>query len=383
MLGKERDRIWAAAVQLYRAGEQWWLTPEEDALLTQANQGWQSSDAWEVDILSYLQTKSICTISELLNKAIAIELQHQGKAEQMRVGSILRRNGWKKAPLQKRIDGKPQWYWEKVVTGGDEVVTEVVTPLNPLSATISEQVSPPVTTFSSNFSQNTNDVVEADETNNSKSGESLENRGSDTCSQTSESFSEQGLEGVTTSASLPRSIIELSAQITNNPIAPLEVTGEPAEPTAPPLAPRVNWKSGDRVKVSAQYPGAQEYIDERATVVKVWPDGVCRIALDREITVIGGKPTKQFNLDGRYLVSESAAESNLNEEELELVNLMRFAISQSDPLVTDAVKKCLRETCDKGLANRQKVWFALTASEQTVFKALLTKLVAQPQPEQP
>jgi predicted P-loop ATPase len=203
MLGKERDRIWAAAVQLYRAGEQWWLTPEEDALLTQANQGWQSSDAWEVDILSYLQTKSICTISELLNKAIAIELQHQGKAEQMRVGSILRRNGWKKAPLQKRIDGKPQWYWEKVVTGGDEVVTEVVTPLNPLSATISEQVSLPVTTFSSNFSQNTNDVVDADETNNSQSGESLENRGSDTHPQTNESFSEQRLEGVTTSASPP------------------------------------------------------------------------------------------------------------------------------------------------------------------------------------
>ncbi|MBD0312692.1 MAG: hypothetical protein ICV86_07335, partial [Microcoleus sp. T3-bin5] len=233
MLGEERDRIWAAAVQLYRAGEQWWLTAEEDALLTQANQGWQSSDAWEVDILSYLQTKSICTISELLNKAIAIELQHQGKAEQMRVGSILRRNRWKKAPLQKRIDGKPQWYWEKVVTGGDEVVTEVVTPLNPLSATISEQVSPPVTTFLSNFSQNTNDVVEANETNNSQSGESLENRGSDTCSQTSESFSEQGLEGVTTSASLPRSIIEPSAQITNNPIAPLE----PTESLVPPIVP--------------------------------------------------------------------------------------------------------------------------------------------------
>jgi hypothetical protein len=118
------------------------------------------------DILSYLDTKSICTISEILNKPLAIDLQHQGKAEQMRVGNILRRNGWKRAPGQKRIDGKPQWYWEKVVTGGDEVVTEVVTPLNPVSATISEQVSLPVTTFSSNFSQNTNDVVDADETNN-------------------------------------------------------------------------------------------------------------------------------------------------------------------------------------------------------------------------
>jgi hypothetical protein len=99
--------------------------------------------------------------------------------------------------------------------------------------------------------------------------------------------------------------------------------------------------------------------------------GWSRIELDREISVLEGKPKKQFNLNVRYLVSESAADSNLNEEELELVNLMRFAVTQSDPLVTDAVKKSLTETCDKGLANRKKVWFALTASERTVFKALL------------
>jgi predicted P-loop ATPase len=238
MLDEERDRIWAAVVQLYRAGEQWWLTPDEDALLTQANQGWQSSDAWEADILSYLDTKSEATISELLNKPLAIELQHQGKAEQMRVGNILRRNGWKKAPAQKRIDGKPQWYWEKVVTGGDEVVTEVVTPLNPVSATISEQVSLPVTTFSANFSPNTNDVVDADETNNSQdetndsqSGESLENRGSDTHPQTSESFSEQRLEGVTTSASPP--------QFTYNPIAPPEPETAPTEPESSEIEPEM------------------------------------------------------------------------------------------------------------------------------------------------
>jgi len=46
------------------------------------------------------------------------------------------------------------------------------------------------------------------------------------------------------------------------------------------------------------------------------------------------------------------------------------------------VKKSLTETCDKGLANRKKVWEALTTSERTVFKALLAELEAQPQPEQ-
>lgn len=331
MLGKERDRIWAAAIQLYRAGEQWWLTPEEDALLTQANQGWQSSDAWEADILSYLDTKSICTISEILNKPLAIDLQHQGKAEQMRVGNILRRNGWKRAPGQKRIDGKPQWYWEKVVTGGDGVVTEVVTPLNPVSATISEQVSPPVTTFSSNFSQNTNDVVEADETNNSKSGESLENRGSDTCSKTSESFSEQGLEGVTTSASLPTSIIEPSAQITNNPLAP----EEPTEPTVPLIAP-------------------PESLAEPST------------------SIVPTEPEPKFDSEAAECVqairSPSPIDPALHNECLEFI---RLAIAEADRQTAQHVAGILKEVCENGHADRTQIWAELTPIEQQQFQTLL------------
>jgi hypothetical protein len=108
----------------------------------------------------------------------------------------------------------------------------------------------------------------------------------------------------------------------------------------------VNWNVGERVKVSAQYP-THEYKGERATVVKVWSDGLCRIELDREISVKEGKPTKQFNLNGRYLVSEFAADLNLNEDELGLVEDIRGAISQSDPLVTDALKKVSRKLATK------------------------------------
>jgi len=323
MLGKERDRIWAAAVQLYRAGEQWWLTPEEDALLTQANQGWQSSDAWEADILSYLDTKSICTISEILNKPLAIDLQHQGKAEQMRVGNILRRNGWKRAPGQKRIDGKPQWYWEKVVTGGDGVVTEVVTPLNPVSATISEQVSLPVTTFSSNFSQNTNDVVDANETNNFQSGESLENRGSDTHPQTNESFSEQRLEGVTTSASPP--------QITHNPIAP----EEPTEPTVPPIAP-------------------PESLAEPST------------------SIVPTEPEPKFDSEAAECVqairSPSPIDPALHNECLEFI---RLAIAEADRQTAQHVAGILKEVCENGHADRTQIWAELTEIEQQQFQELL------------
>jgi predicted P-loop ATPase len=195
MLEEERDQIWASAVAAYRSGEQWWLTPEEDELLAQANKSWQSSDAWEVDVLSYLQNKSICTISELLTKAIQIDLAKQNRAEQMRLSDILRRNGWVKASKQKRIEGKPQWYWEKVVTGSDGVMTEVMTPSNPCSTTVLDTVSQPVTTFLPKHSQNTN--VCADSEKVDISGR-FENQGSDTCLDNTQNPSEQSLEGVTT-----------------------------------------------------------------------------------------------------------------------------------------------------------------------------------------
>lgn len=126
---------------------------------------------------------------------------------------------------------------------------------------------------------------------------------------------------------------ELLSHRSQVPIAPSEPSAEPTAQTAPLIAPRVNWNPGDQVKVSVQYPGAQEYINERATVVKVWPDGVCRIALDREISVIGGKPTKQFNLDGRYLVSESEVDLQTPSEPLALSKL---SFEQSTAGVTKA-----------------------------------------------
>jgi predicted P-loop ATPase len=211
-LTQERDAIWAAAVLAYKSGEQWWLTPEEETLLAQNNQGWQITDVWETAILNYVDNKSTCTITELLEKPIGLELAKQSRSEQMRVSSILRRNGWIKAPRQKRIDGKPQWYWEKVVTGSDGVVTEVVTPLNPLPARITDakkEVSQPVTTFSANLTKNISlNFSELDSSDNVQPEEkenftSFNEKGSDGCDTKPQSFSEQGLNAVTTPVTTP------------------------------------------------------------------------------------------------------------------------------------------------------------------------------------
>jgi predicted P-loop ATPase len=218
-LEEERDRIWAAAVAAYKSGEQWWLTREEDKLLEEANKGWQSSDTWEVVVLNYLQNKSMCTVSELFTHAIQIELAKQGKAEQMRLSDILRRNGW--ARSRKRIEGMRQWCWEKIEVGTpsnlcsitisdsvslptNEVGTEVGTPSNLCSTTDVEIVSLPVPTFlpkdNCNNPSTGFDSVIKNQTPNIDVPDKVCDRGGDSYSNNSQNPLEQGLEGVPTSS---------------------------------------------------------------------------------------------------------------------------------------------------------------------------------------
>lgn len=91
-----RDQIWAAAVAAYRAGEQWWLTPEEEQLADEANKPFHVSDTWEDFILAYVQERQFVTVAEVLGKALDIEPSEQDKSSQMRASAILRRLGWDK-----------------------------------------------------------------------------------------------------------------------------------------------------------------------------------------------------------------------------------------------------------------------------------------------
>jgi predicted P-loop ATPase len=165
LLTQERGAIWAAAVAAYKSGERWWLTPEEDAFLAQANQTWQTTDSWEVAILKHLQDKPTCTISDLLTKVIGLELSKQSKGEQMRVSSILRRNGWIR--VQKQIDNTRQWVWQKVMQevmhpsnslytaaseeSGKKVMQEVMHPFTALPVRVSGKNASPASPFSTKF----------------------------------------------------------------------------------------------------------------------------------------------------------------------------------------------------------------------------------------
>ena len=211
LLTQERDAIWAAAVAAYKSGEQWWLTPEEETLLAQTNQGWQATDSWEVAILNYLDNKSTCTIADLLEKPIGLELAKQSKNEQMRVSNILRRNGWVK--VRKQIGNKREMFWEKVWQ-------EVCQVSNPLPVNVLDNAATPATPISTNFLKNQeNSLLNTDialSTNaipkNSKEFGVTGEAGVAAQFETSETLAAQGLEAATPPVSPP------ATPLTNNEV---------------------------------------------------------------------------------------------------------------------------------------------------------------------
>jgi Bifunctional DNA primase/polymerase, N-terminal/AAA domain/Primase C terminal 1 (PriCT-1) len=85
---------------------------------------------------------------------------------------------------------------------------------------------------------------------------------------------------------------------------------------------------------------------------------------------------------------EPATELGLNEAEVELVEFAQLAIADNDSAFVKDVQSVIKEVCDSGAADREKVWGALTRASQATFTALLksqpeSEPFAQEQPHAP
>lgn len=146
-LAEERDRIWAAAVSLYKAGEFWHLMQCEDEAAGEIAQQFQSEDPWLLPISQWLAgTVGTVTTSAILSNALQIETGKQDKTAQMRVADILKTLGWEKT--QKRIDGKPQKVWTLSCNHRIHLEKEVDTNNKILKSTLSKYFEFSVSTVS-------------------------------------------------------------------------------------------------------------------------------------------------------------------------------------------------------------------------------------------
>lgn len=110
-LRDERDRIWAAAVALYKAGHAWWLTSEEDKQAAAIAEEYQLRDPWLDTISRYLDGKNLVSTSELLSDCLQIDTARQDRAAQCRVINCLRFLGWTNPTSARVYRGKRQRVW--------------------------------------------------------------------------------------------------------------------------------------------------------------------------------------------------------------------------------------------------------------------------------
>jgi predicted P-loop ATPase len=108
-LARDRDQLFAEAVELYRSGYHWWpdadferkfIAPQQDARY--------EADAWEETIQAFLAGRERTTISEVAQKALFIETPRLGTAEQRRIAAALERLGWCRAP--RGPNGERYWH---------------------------------------------------------------------------------------------------------------------------------------------------------------------------------------------------------------------------------------------------------------------------------
>ena len=123
-LRQERDRIWAAAVALYKAGEQWWLTDLEEAGHDEVIRRYETTDVWESKVWSYIRNRDMVTADEVLENGLNIPLGYIDRAAQNRVTDVLKSLGWKKGS-RRSINGRKVYPWYPLIeTPHPEVVAE-------------------------------------------------------------------------------------------------------------------------------------------------------------------------------------------------------------------------------------------------------------------
>jgi predicted P-loop ATPase len=133
-LEQEKDRIWAAAVALYKSGERWHPTQLEAIAAEAIAQDYQQSDPWFKPISDFLGDRETVLTANILENALQIEVGRQGKADEMRVATILRDLGFHAA--RKTVNGRRMRVWVRSPDDQDNLGQ----PPPPWSATAENQL---------------------------------------------------------------------------------------------------------------------------------------------------------------------------------------------------------------------------------------------------
>lgn len=109
-----RDQLWAEASVLFECNEQHWLTEAEEDARKVAAAEFEGEDVWTPSILDWAEKQQgeAFTMARLLEGALDIKGGFQGKREEMRATTVLKKAGYVRSK-RRRIGGKLGYSWSR------------------------------------------------------------------------------------------------------------------------------------------------------------------------------------------------------------------------------------------------------------------------------
>ena len=120
-LKRDRDQVFAEAVERYRHGEQWWPDAAfEREHIQQEQEARFEADPWEEPITEWLRGRDKLTIFEVAREALFKDTGTIGTADRNRITAVLQRLGWVRG---KRTDKKGTRVWVKAADAAADALT--------------------------------------------------------------------------------------------------------------------------------------------------------------------------------------------------------------------------------------------------------------------
>ncbi|MEG5043443.1 virulence-associated E family protein [Microcoleus sp. B4-C1] len=340
LLKKERDAIWAAAMLAYKSGEEPCLDYENEETAEQVAQEFQSSDPWEDVIENYIEHRDYIRLSDLLTY-LQVDLSRQERSHQMRCSAILKRMGWERE--FRSISSKRVRVWCK------EPVPE------PLPEPVPESI-PVELADQPHFLE----VSEKNEVDHEV--DHLATSGFDRPDQPDHPVSQTLLIPEHTPDSSPDQTFDSESESESESACEKATDGENAMAFRPAsyaqsCEPMANLASMD-VTAAEDLGSLGEEVDQ-----------VDRVDQSHSQSDFQNDRPPENKVDLQKI--EVDQQTQQQREEADLLEYIRTVLEAGDPELARNIQSVLREVCGAGVADRQKVWNALTNAEKAAFTALL------------
>lgn len=108
-LSRDRDLLWAEALEAYRSGATWWPDPALVPVYQAEQAARRKVDEWERLVIEYVTGRARVLVGDILSTALDIEAARWTTQDQTRVRRALTAMGW--TQRRERVDGERQRWW--------------------------------------------------------------------------------------------------------------------------------------------------------------------------------------------------------------------------------------------------------------------------------